>query len=306
MIIGMVMMTALLGLGSAWLWSPDASRTELEARYAGAPSEFLEVEGVRLHVRVTGPLTAPAVILLHGFGASLHTWEDWSKPLANHFRVIRYDLPGAGLSGTDATGDYSDARSMQILLALMDRLGLERASLMGHSMGGRVAWNFAATYPQRVDKLILVSPDGFASPGFEYGKAPKVPASFKLMRFFLPKALLRMSLEPAYSEPTAMNEAVLTRYHDLMLAPGVRTAMIARMEQSILQDPRPVLAKIKAQTLLVWGERDAMIPFENSTDYLRALPSATLVNLPEVGHLPHEEVPEKAIPAIQSFLLEKR
>jgi pimeloyl-ACP methyl ester carboxylesterase len=299
--MGVLVLVAMLTAG--WLWTPDRNRALLEARYANAPTDFIEVAGLRLHVRDSGPKDAPVVILLHGFGASLHTWEVWAQALSADYRVIRYDLPGAGLTGADPTGDYSDTRGMQVLVALMDALGVQQASLIGHSMGGRMAWRFAAQYPARLDKLVLISPDGFASPGFEYGKKPDVPAMLKLMRYVLPKPILRMSLAPAYADPSVMTDDLLQRYYDMMLAPSVRAAMIARMEQSILQDPVPMLKQIQAPTLLVWGEKDAMIPVSNAADYVRALPKATLVTLPGVGHLPHEEAPAVSLQAVKDFLL---
>ncbi|RYY84450.1 MAG: alpha/beta fold hydrolase, partial [Comamonadaceae bacterium] len=202
----------LLAVGALafWLWTPDEDRTALEARYLAAPADMVQVAGVRLHVRDTGAKDAPAVILLHGFGASLHTWETWAQGLAASHRVIRFDLPGKGLSAPDPSGDYTDRRTLDLVLALMDRLGVARASVVGHSIGGRMAWTFAAAHPQRVDKLVLVSPDGFASPGFSYGKAPTVPAVFKLMRYVLPRPLLRMSLAPAYADPAALTDALET------------------------------------------------------------------------------------------------
>lgn len=80
----------------------------------------------------------------------------------------------------------------------MDKLGLARASLIGNSIGGRIAWKFAAMHLARTDRLVLISPDGFASPGFEYGKVPEIPSAMKLMRFVMPFALVRMSMAPAY------------------------------------------------------------------------------------------------------------
>jgi pimeloyl-ACP methyl ester carboxylesterase len=78
--------------------------------------------------------------MLHGFGSSLHTWEPWARALDSDHRVVRYDMPGAGLSPPDSTGDYTDARAVALLAALMDQLGIARASLIGNSIGGRVAW----------------------------------------------------------------------------------------------------------------------------------------------------------------------
>jgi pimeloyl-ACP methyl ester carboxylesterase len=298
----MIILVAVLAL---WLWTPDKERAELERLYLASPADMVAVErvaGLSLHVRDSGPKDAPAVILLHGFGASLHTWEAWAADLAQEHRVIRFDLPGSGLSPPDPSGDYSDARSRQLLLALMDQLGVARASLVGHSIGGRIAWSFAAEHPERVAKLVLVSPDGFASPGFTYGQAPEVPATFRLMRHALPKSLLRMSLEPAYADPTVLTDEVANRYHDLMRAPGGRDALIARMEQTVLADPVPTLQRIRAPTLLLWGEKDAMIPFANSADYLKAIAQATLVPLAGVGHLPQEEAAQRSLEAVLKFL----
>lgn len=295
--------TALLVLlGAFWLWTPDRDLRSLESRYLASPSDLVELEGLRLHLRDSGPKTAPAVIMVHGFGGSLHSWEPWAQALSGQHRVIRFDLPGCGLTAPDPSGNYTDARSMQLLLALMDRLGIARASLVGHSIGGRIAWTFAATHPERVDKLVLVAPDGFASPGFEYGRAPEVPLSAELMRYVLPKPLLRMSLEPAYGNAAFLSDDLTTRYHDLMLAPGSREALLARMRQTILVDPVPLLQRIQAPTLLVWGEADAMIPVANAADYLKTMPHAKLVSLPGVGHLPQEEAAEQSIAAVQDFL----
>ncbi len=262
----------------------------------------MQVAGWRVHVRDRGPRQAPAVILIHGFGASLQTWDAWADTLARTHRVIRFDLPGSGLSLPDPAADYTDARSIQLLLALMDHLGLQRASIVGHSIGGRIAWTFAATHPERVDRLVLVAPDGFASPGFAYGAAPKVPRLLGLMRYVLPKPLLRMNLAPAYADPRWLTAALTDRYDDLLRAPGGRQALLERMRQTVLVDPRPLLAAIRAPTLLIWGERDAMIPFANSSEYLQLLPQGTLVSFPLAGHLPQEEAAADSVAAVSAFL----
>ena len=288
---------------AAWAWTPDLDRATLERKYLASPNDLLSVGGTILHVRDTGPRAGPAVILVHGFASSLQTWEPWADALAaDRFRVVRFDLPGSGLSPPDSTGDYTDRRSLQLLQALMDRLGLRHASLVGNSIGGRVAWRFAAERPERVDRLVLVSPDGFASPGFDYGRAPRVPAVFELMRYALPKPVLRMNLESAYFDPARLTESTLTRYDDLLRAPGVRGALIERMRQTVLTDPRPLLGRIRAPTLLLWGRHDRLIPFANADDYLRAIPGSRLVALDDAGHVPQEEIPAASLPPVREFL----
>lgn len=288
--------------GGFALWTPDRSLSVLEAQYLRAPDDYREAAGLRLHVRVSGPDTAPAIVLLHGFGSSLHTWDAWAEALAPDYRVIRFDLPGFGLTGADPRDDYSDRRAMAIIDALLDQLGLTKASFVGNSLGGRIAWRYAAEYPARVDKLVLISPDGFASPGFEYERRPTVPVVMKVMPYVLPRFLMRMNLQPAFADPAALDETLLARYYDLLLAPGVRRAMLARLAQVYLPHPEPLLARITAPTLLLWGERDALIPIANAADYIGALPRATLVPLPGLGHVPQEEAPAKALMPLREFL----
>jgi pimeloyl-ACP methyl ester carboxylesterase len=282
-----------------WLYAPDMPRAALEAAY---PGDYRTVDGVRMRLRDTGPRDATAVILLHGFGASLETWEPWAQALSARYRVIRFDLPGFGLTGPDPTGDYSDAREMKILAGLMDQLSIARASLVGNSLGGRIAFNFAALHSDRVTRLALVSPDGFASKGFAYGKAPEIPFIMRALPYVAPRDLLRANLAAAYARPEALSEQTVTRYRDLLRAPGVRGAILARTSQVILQDPAPTLARIEAPTLLLWGEKDGMIPIRNADDYLRVLPNATLVRLPNLGHVPFEEAPAASLAPLERFL----
>jgi pimeloyl-ACP methyl ester carboxylesterase len=301
MIFAWVAVAAVLGIAAlaVGLYAPDKPRAVLEAAY---PGDYRTIDGVRLRLRDSGPRDAPAVIMLHGFGASLDTWEPWASALSTRYRVIRFDLPGFGLTGADPTGDYTDAREMKILADLMDQLGIGRASLIGNSLGGRIAWNFAALHPDRVTRLVLVSPDGFASPGFDYDKPPKTPLMMRLLPYVAPRGLLKANLAAAYARPEALSKTTLTRYRDMLLAPGVRPAILARMGQVILHDPAPTLARIQAPTLLLWGEKDAMIPISNAADYLRDMPKATLVRLPNLGHVPFEEDPVRSVVPVERFL----
>lgn len=303
--VAAIVLLAVLLTACAALYAPDKPRAELETRYAAPPSRFVHAAGVRLHVRDTGPRDAPAVLLLHGFGASLHTWEAWAEALSADFRVVRLDLPGFGLTGPDPTGDYTDPRTVRVLAALMDELGIRRASVVGSSMGGRIAWFFAATEPERVDKLVLMAPDGFASMGREYGVAPRVPFLARLLPFVLPTRLLRATAAGAYADPAALTDDVLARYRDMLLAPGVRRAVLARVGQGVLVDPGPLLRRVRAPTLLVWGEKDRMVPFSNAADYTALLPDSAVASFPDLGHVPQEEAPARSLEPVRAFLLRR-
>ena len=301
LVVGGVVAAALIGAG-IWAWTPDRSRSELEALYWDPSTRYIEVGGTSLRVRESGNSHGPAVILLHGFGSSLETWEPWAQSLGTRYRVLRFDFPGCGLSEPDRSGSYTDSRSLELIEELMDKIGLLDATLIGNSMGGRVAWRFAAAFPSRVHKLVLISPDGFASPGFEYGKPPHVPVALHLMKYFLPRVLVRNYLATAYADPSRLNDSIIDRYYDLLLAPGNRGAMIRRMQQNRLEEPRPILRQIRTPTLLLWGKMDRLIPFSNSADYVRAIPNARLVEFPVLGHIPHEEAPDESLKPVEQFL----
>ena len=293
---------ALLVLAAVWLWTPDLKRDTLEQRYLAEPGDMIEVAGARLHVRADGPEGAPALILIHGFGSSLHTWQAWAEALQADYFVIRFDLPGGGLSPPDPTGRYDDERAFELIEALMTRYELDEAALIGNSVGGRIAWRFAAARPERVSRLVLVAPDGFASAGFEYGEAPKVGAVTHAMRFALPRFLVRQNLVASYGDPERLEDAAVRRYHDLLRAPGARLALIHRMEQTVLTDPRPLLEQIEQPVLVLWGEEDRLIPVSNAQDYLDHLPNAERTVLDGVGHLPQEETPERSLEPMAKFL----
>ena len=298
-----IALTGLLFLAALYLWTPDKSKAELEKIYGSPKTTYVSALGVNIHYQDTGPSKNPIPILfLHGFGSSLQTWDSWSEALSSEYRVISLDLPGFGLTGEDPSGIYTDQRSVEVLEAFLKELQIPKVVLVGNSMGGKFAWQFAARYPDQVAKLVLISPDGYASPGMEYGKKTEVPAIAELYRYFFSKTFLAMNLEPAYANPKTLNDALVNRYYDLMLAPGVRGAILARMQQTVLQEPIPFLVTIKVPTLLLWGEKDAFIPIANSNDYLKVMPNAKRVSLPNIGHLPQEEQPTIGLAALKEFL----
>jgi pimeloyl-ACP methyl ester carboxylesterase len=301
-IIAGLLSLLLLG-GGIWLYDPDLPRAAVERRWAPPPSQFVEAAGIRLHIRDTGPRDAPPVLLIHGFASSLHTWEAWSPFLEDRFRLIALDLPGFGLTGPDPTGDYSDERSITVLTALLDRLGIAKAVVVGSSMGGRIAWRLAAAEPARVSKLVLMAPDGFASLGRSYGHAPdRLPWLLRLLPYSMPKPLLRRTMQNAYAVPGVLTDAVVDRYQAMLLVPGVRRAILDRVRQTRLVPPEPVLARIRAPVLLLWGERDGAVPVAQAADYERALPDARAVILPGIGHVPMEEAPEVSARALRAFI----
>ena len=297
-----LMAALFLALSLYLAWTPDLSREALLQSYSRAGTSLIKAGEQSVFVHDSGPKDAPSLVLLHGFGASLQTWDAWAGELEKDRRVLRFDVPGFGLSGPAANNDYSDAADVTRLLALLDQLGLQQVALGGHSMGGRIAWNFAVAHPERVSHLILVSPDGFPDPSSTSENTYKVSPLLGLMHYSLPAWALKMGVAPAYGDESLLTPQVLRRYHDMMRAPGVRAAAMERMRQSRYIDPVPLLQSLKMPVLLVWGEKDAFIPISNAQDYLKVIPQATLVSIPNAGHVVHEEAAKLSVEAVKEFL----
>ena len=150
----------LVGVVFLSSYEPDLPFAELVAKYTNDESEFVDVAGMRVHYRDEGSGDVP-LILLHGTGASLHTWDGWTPVLVHDFRIIRLDLPGFGLTGPAPDSDYTVQAYVEYLAAFADALGIERFHLAGNSLGGQIAWNFATRYPDRVMKLVLIDSAGY-------------------------------------------------------------------------------------------------------------------------------------------------
>lgn len=291
-----------LAAGLYGLWTPDLPPALLQQRYGVPGQQVLEVDGLAVHYQDSGPRDAPALILLHGFGSSLQTWEAWAPVLAQHYRVIRLDLPGFGLTGAAPSRDYSEAREVATLTHLADRMGLRDFALMGHSLGGKMAWELAAAEPERVKALVLIAPDGYAPPA-QWGTKPyAVSGAMRLINYSLPKFLVRQFLAAAYADPHTVSQALVDRYHDMLRAPGVRNAILDRADQTLYTNPVPRLQRIQAPTLLLWGESDRMIPSSQAARYAQVLPRSCAVVLPNLGHVLQEEQPEIGLAQVQTFL----
>jgi pimeloyl-ACP methyl ester carboxylesterase len=293
---------SLLGIALYGLWTPDLERPELENRYVSSSSKMIEVDGLKVHYQDTGPHDAPVLLLLHGFGSSLQTWDDWSAKLDKKYRVIRLDLPGFGLTGASPVHDYSEESDVVFLTHFSNKLGLDKFSIIGHSMGGKMAWSLAAAQPERVQALVLMAPDGFPEAKDIGTKPYEAPAIMGVIKYVLPRYLVRKSIEPAFADANALNDALVDRYYDMLRAPGVRGAILERGNQTIYKDPVPRLKKITAPTLLIWGEQDQMIPKSNAQKYANVLLNSTTVFVPNLGHLLQEEQPEKGLMSVMKFL----
>ena len=300
--IGLALLAVVVAGGAA-LYRPDLPVESLKPKYAPPPSRFVRVEGMDVHYRDEGPRGAPTVVLLHGMGASLHTWDGWTRALEDSLRVVRLDLPGYGLTGPFPQGDYSNAAYVRFLDAFLTAVDVPRASLAGNSMGGEIAWRYTVAHPPRVEKLILVD-----AAGYPYGEIPGffkllgTPGLAPLLTKLSPRWMYANNLTQVYADDAKVTDALVDRYYDLTRREGNRGAFLKR---SLIQDTTPFaeIRAIRAPTLVQWGAEDLWIPKAVADTFRVYIPGARVVMYDSVGHLPMEEIPERSAADARRFLL---
>lgn len=304
---GLLLVLLLLVVGGvAASWAPDREVETLKARWAPAPSTFIEVLGMQAHVRDEGPRDDPQpIVLLHGTSASLHTWDGWTDALKGQRRVIRMDLPGFGLTGPMPDGNYRLTRYVEFVVALMDKLGVQKAVLAGNSFGGNLAWKIAVDHPQRVSQLVLVDAAGypFDPTSMPIGfKVAQIPMLKPVLRNTLPRSMIESSVRNVYGDPSKVTPELIDRYFELTLRAGNRVALGERFAQSPSGEFTAQIATLKQPTLIIWGGQDRLIPPDNADKFQRDIAGSRLVVFDALGHVPHEEDPATTVAAVKAFL----
>ncbi|MGB0523906.1 MAG: alpha/beta fold hydrolase [Flammeovirgaceae bacterium] len=280
----------------------DIPVQELKQEYTNAQSQFIDVDGMQVHYRDEG--AGMPIVLLHGTGASLHTWDDWSKELTKKYRVIRLDLPAFGLTGPHPSHDYRLETYASFLHQFIHKLSLDSLYLGGNSLGGNISWFYAAQYPEKVRKLLLLAPSGYPDKAY---KSPsvfqlaKTPVVNQILQNITPKWFIRNNLQQVYFDGNKVTEEVVTRYHKMALRAGNRAAFIARAQTTYV-DHAEKLKNIDIPTLLLWGKEDLWIPATIGDKFQTDLPNAKLVVLNNVGHVPMEEAPTESLAPVLTFL----
>jgi pimeloyl-ACP methyl ester carboxylesterase len=291
----------LLGLAYL-LYTPDIPVETLKSKYTYDNSQFIEVMDMDVHYRINGqgPTT---LLLVHGTAASLHTWEDWTKELEKEFQVISLDIPAYGLTGPHPERSYKVDDYVNFLAAFAKQLELDSFSLAGNSLGGLIAWNYAATHPDQVKNLILVDPSGMSKkdPSSLAFRLAKNSFSSKFLRYVTPKSLFEKSLKEVYFDESKLKPAVLNRYYELGLRTGNRQAFIDRANTKQNIDLSR-LQSIQSPTLIMWGKEDAWIPVAHAAQFQTGIPNAKVLIYENAGHIPMEEIPDITVKDVITFL----
>ena len=284
----------------------DIPADQLNKKYTDSYSSFVKVGGMNIHYRDQGKqIDSIPIVLIHGTGSSLHTYDTWVSELAINHRVIRMDLPGYGLTGPFPNRNYSYNNYVAFLKSFLEKIEVKSCILAGSSLGGNIAWRFTIENSEMVNKLILISAAGYPM------KSKSIPLAFKIAQipiiqniftFITPKFIAKASVENVYKDKTKVDEVLVDRYFELTLREGNRQAFVDRFKVKSDTISHKKIKLIKQKTLILWGEYDKLIPSEMAYLFHNDLPNDTLVILKNVGHVPMEESPIESLRPVIEFL----
>jgi pimeloyl-ACP methyl ester carboxylesterase len=284
----------------------DKSLTELKTKYAKAPSAFINVDSIDVHYRDEGNTKdSLPIVLLHGTGASLHTYDAWVAVLKNERRVVRMDLPAFGLTGPFPDDNYSIENYIDFIHRFLSTKGITKCILAGNSLGGQIAYRFTIAHPLMVDKLILIDA---ASYPVESKSVPiafrmaRIPILNKAIKYITPRFMVKASVENVYADKIKVTDTLVDRYFDLALRAGNREALVDRMTFVYDTSTIPLIKNIQQRTLILWGEQDLLIPTKSAYRFHDDLPNDTMVILKNLGHVPMEEGAVESFKVVLEFL----
>ncbi|WP_394123514.1 alpha/beta fold hydrolase [Psychrobacter nivimaris] len=299
-------------------WAPDRTVAELK-QWQLPNSEFINIQGMQAHVSQSANCHAnrgnaaeknrpETIVLLHGTSASLHTWEGWTKALSDQYCVVSMDLPGFGLTGpyVDESTRYSSENYAAFVIQVLNYLKVDRVTLAGNSLGGKVAWRTAALYPERVNRLILVDSVGYPA------TSKHIPIGFKLAKYpmlspilnrTLPRSVVEKSVLSVYADNSKVDEKLINRYYELTLRQGNRQALSRRLNETDDESDQLQIKQLDMPTLILWGAKDDLIPVENAALFHRDIRDSQLKIFDNLGHVPHEEDPFATVDVVKQFLI---
>ncbi len=305
-------LAGLLALAFLVVRTPDSDPDEMRAKYGGPDSRFAAgPDGMEVHYRDQGCRSCPAIVLVHGSNASLHTWEPLVANLQDRYRLVSYDQPGHGLTGPHPRDDYSAAGMFEALTAVRAAAGVERFALAGNSMGGWIAWRYALARPADLTALILLNASGAPPP--EDAEEPtrylgarimRNPVGRALARHVTPRSLCERSRRDNGVDDDFVTDAMVDRYWELMRYPGNRRAATLRAIVDREPEYGQRLGDITVPTLVLWGARDRVTPPYNAKTFDEKIPNSRSEIFEGVGHITMEEAPARTAAAIDAFLQE--
>ncbi|MEM5456569.1 alpha/beta hydrolase [Paraburkholderia phytofirmans] len=291
---------------AARLGVTSVPRDELRRRYTQSGSRFVKIMGADVHYVDEG--SGELIVMIHGFASSLHTWNRVADELRREYRVIRLDLPPFGVTGPLRSGS-GEIETMNLptyrrfIDTFLQALGISRATFIGNSLGGLIAWDYAVRHREAVERLVLIDSAGFPM------KLPIYIALFNsaLVRvsspWLLPEVIVKSAVRNVYGDPRKIDAVTLRRYVEFFHGEDTRTAIGKMVPTLDFKDvDTDVLKTLDVPTLVLWGAKDRWIPTAHAAEFASRIPGAKSVMYPGLGHIPMEEAPERVMADLRAFL----
>ena len=281
-----------------------AQRVNLPEKYP--QYQYADINGLYNRYEVAGE--GDTVILLHGYALSVYTWRNNLDVLARNFKVYAFDWRGMGFSEKPKKVTYTVNDLVNQLIDFMDHFGIQKATLVGSSLGGAIAAYTAVLYPERVNKLVLIDPAIFylkpPSPLLKFASTPVVSS---MVRPFLGKWTVKAVLEDLYSKNSVDLNRVSREYAKALKTPNGKKPLI-KFLRSVDYDEVAAIAsempRVNKPTLIIWGELDDWGSVDDAKTLNKAITGSVLNVYPSVGHLPQEEAQELVNRQIVNFIKE--
>lgn len=294
-----------LALTAFWFSRPeDIVFEDLRSTVPNAEfSKFADIGGVRVHYQEKG--TGTPLILIHGYSSSVYTWKDQFDALSKKYRVIAIDLKGFGFT-SKPDGDYSRRAQGELVSSLLDYLKIEKAWLVGNSMGGETALNVAVNHPEKVLGLVLIDSAGIQVQG-RTSLAPaylQIPVVGRLLTAvaLTSDTLVRQGLQKSYFDDSRITDDRVAYYYQPLKTRGGQLAATRARTQFGDFPIEDKVNSINVPTLIIWGDHDELIPLEAGKKLNSLIRGSKLVVFENCGHVPQEEMPDRVTAEITNFI----
>ncbi len=297
-VVGSVSAAALL---LAYGWAPAEVRDRPSRFLADTPTKVIDTAAVRFHYWKLG--SGPPVLLLHGGGEWLYSWHDTAPGLAQRHTVIAVDLPGHGYTTvTDPAFRYDLPAMTAALRDLLDALGLDRVTVVGHSWGGGIALALAQGYPDRVSRMALIGSSGLDVPDTLTWRLLKVPVLGEVMTKLVRRDDVRSGLQQSFHHRDKVTETMVDEVWPPLTFRANRRAQYVLARRLDWSTTEAALPDTRTPTLVLWGRQDAYLSSVYAAVFGSRMPDVTVRVIDQCGHSAHEDCPTDVAADLRRFL----
>jgi len=277
--------------------------------YPTPMDHFIKVGDVNFHYREY-PGKGEDVFLLHGFASSTYTWEGVAPCLQKRgYHVWALDMKGFGWSDKPEGAKYDPITLMEEVNQWMDVMGIEDVTFVGNSLGGAIAVVMATEHPERIGRMILIDAASYTQTERPLiVRMAGLPFSRGFAKLFFGRWAIKWNMEKVFYHPDRVTEEKVDAYYKRMCTHGAldaQTSVAMSLDFGIFEKYTRRIPEIKAKTLIIWGREDKWIPLKNGLRFRKEIADSTIVVIPECGHIPQEEYPEKTAGLIADFMQNK-